>query len=194
MLELFNIHKSYAGQEILSGLSLALAPGEILCLTGPSGSGKSTALEIMAGLIRPDQGKVRRNAKIALLFQDDALIPWLNAADNLAYVLPPQTRLIPKWLERFGLSGKTYPPAMSGGMRRRLGLARAFAAEKKIILLDEPFAFLDQAWQYRVAEEIAAQVSAGTALALTAHSQDALNFPCLSGLPRQIIRLPIQKA
>ena len=191
MLELQDVHKSYAGRKILAGLSLALAAGEILCLTGPSGSGKSTALEIMAGLIRPEQGRVRRDTEISLLFQDDALIHWLNAANNLAYILPPKTRFIPRWLERFGLAGETYPPAMSGGMRRRLGLARAFAAGRKVILLDEPFAFLDQAWQETVAEEIAAQAAAGASLALTAHSPDTLNFPCLAGLPRRILPLPV---
>ncbi|MDR2503891.1 MAG: ATP-binding cassette domain-containing protein [Deltaproteobacteria bacterium] len=194
MLELVKVRKSYAGQMVVAEASLRLAAGEALCITGPSGAGKSTLLEIMAGLIRPDGGLVRRAAPASLLFQDDALIPWLTAAENLAYILPrrldeaEKTARIRRWLERFGLDGHIYPPAMSGGMRRRLGLARLFASARPLLLLDEPFAFLDQAWQEVAAREMAVAVTAGAALVLTSHDLDPLQLPCFSSTPCRIAR------
>jgi ABC-type nitrate/sulfonate/bicarbonate transport system ATPase subunit len=176
MLELSEVAKSYQGRVVVASASLKLSAGQALCLTGPSGIGKSTLLEIMAGLTKPDKGLARRDSPAAFMFQDEALIPWLTAAANIGYILPPErssaadARRIARWLDRFGLSGDRFPAAMSGGMRRRLSLARTLAAGRRLIILDEPFAFLDQAWQSAVAEEIMSQAEQGAAVVLASHS------------------------
>ncbi len=187
-LGLMAVGKSHGGRVIVASASLKIAGGETLCLTGPSGFGKSTLLEMMAGLQAPDQGRVVRNTPVAFMFQDDVLIPWLTAGDNLRYILPPglppdaARERVANWLGRFGLDGNQYPPAMSGGMRRRLSLARALASGRKTLILDEPFAFLDEAWQTAVAGEIKAQAAAGAAVVLASHTTRPLGEIDSAGL------------
>lgn len=186
LLEISGISKHFAAKEIVRSATLSLRRGEVLCLSGPSGIGKSTLLEIMAGASLPDygQGNITRRAKAALMFQDDALLPWLNAQDNIAYILPPELpgeearALALRWLKRFGLEPGQYPAALSGGMRRRLSLARTFAAGRELILLDEPFAFLDGEWQDVIAEEIESHARRGAALALTSHNRSPFARVC----------------
>lgn len=180
MLELSNVSKSFGGKTVVESASLSVNAGEILCLTGPSGVGKTTLLEIMAGLVRPDAGAVKRSADAAFLFQDDVLIPWLTAEETVAYILPKTMTENEKkecaacWLKKFELEGGLYPAAMSGGMRRRLSMARTFAANRRLILLDEPFAFLDEERRLIVAKEMAACATAGCAMVLTGHTATPL--------------------
>ncbi|MFH1060583.1 MAG: ATP-binding cassette domain-containing protein [Pseudomonadota bacterium] len=188
MIAVQGLRKSVAGRDIIAGVDLRVGAGEICCLAGPSGLGKTTLLEIMAGLRSPDAGRVERRAPVAVAFQDDVLLPWLDAAGNLDYALaalPAHQRqdLRRQWLDRFDLPGELRPAAMSGGMRRRLTLARAFAAGRPLLLLDEPFAFLDAQWQQRVAEEIGQAALAGAAIFIISHQ-----FEALSGLNCRIIR------
>ncbi len=176
MLLLQNIAKSFSGHPVLCNISLNLAPGEIVCLGGPSGVGKSTLLEIAAGLLLPDAGTVRRVCPPALAFQDDALLPWASCLENILYILSAQESLTNRvakarhWLNAFGLAADKFPPELSGGMRRRLNLARAFASERRLLLLDEPFAFLDEALQKIVAQHCLERANQGYALFLTSHS------------------------
>jgi ABC-type nitrate/sulfonate/bicarbonate transport system ATPase subunit len=176
VLEVAGIAKSYAGRRVVASASLAAARGEIICLTGPSGIGKTTLLEMMAGVISPDRGTVRRTTPPALMFQDDALIPWLSAGANIAYILSPQlpssaaAGIVARWLERFDLERNIFPAAMSGGMRRRLSLARTLASCRELLFLDEPFAFLDEVWQDIIAEELALRAAAGSAIILATHT------------------------
>lgn len=186
MLELLGVVKSFGGKAVIESATLSLAAGEVLCLTGPSGVGKTTLLEIMAGVTRPDRGTVKRDADAALMFQDDVLIPWLTAEEAIRYILPPsmaehkQREHAALWLDKFGLERGTYPAAMSGGMRRRLSIARTFAAGRRLILLDEPFAFLDEDHCRRIAEEIAAHARAGCGIVLTSHTASPLENPVFS--------------
>ncbi|MDR2077202.1 MAG: ATP-binding cassette domain-containing protein [Desulfovibrio sp.] len=176
LLEAAGLAKSRGGRPVVASASLALKRGEILCLTGPSGSGKTTLLEMLAGILPPDRGTIRQATPPALMFQDDALIPWLSALANITYILPRDlppsgaAATAAQWLERFGLEKDLLPAALSGGMRRRLSLARTFASGRELLLLDEPFAFLDDAWQEKVAAEITARASAGCAVLLATHS------------------------
>lgn len=189
MLELSRVSKSFAGKTVIESATLSLAAGEILCLTGPSGVGKTTLMEIMAGVTQPDRGTVTRNADAALMFQDDVLIPWLTAEKAITYIMSSsisaqeQRERAVFWLEKFGLEPGMYPAAMSGGMRRRLSIARTFAANRRLILLDEPFAFLDGERCGLVAEEIADHAKTGCGVILTSHTTAPFEDPRFALLP-----------
>lgn len=201
MLELSGVGKSFGGAVVIASASLTLKKGEVLCLTGPSGVGKTTLLEIMAGVTRPGRGTVKRASPPALMFQDDVLIPWLTAEEAIAYIFPPampeseQKERAAYWLKRFGLERTLYPAAMSGGMRRRLSMARAFAAGRECVLLDEPFAFLDDALCDVVADTIADCAATGCAIALASHTTAPLESARFAGLPLRCIpvdRTPVR--
>ncbi|MFN8110552.1 MAG: ABC transporter ATP-binding protein [Thermoleophilia bacterium] len=145
---------------VLRGVSLRAAPGEVVALVGPSGCGKSTVLDLLAGLLRPDGGRVRTDGReahaavghAALMPQSDSLMPWRTLLGNVAVGgrlagLPDReadarARAL---LDRFGLAGfaEHYPHALSGGMRQRAALARTVLAARGAWLLDEPFGALD---------------------------------------------------
>ena len=169
------VSKSYAGKEVIKNASLRLEGGRALALTGPSGIGKSTLLEIMAGVVKPDSGIVTMSCRPSLMFQDDALVPWLTAEDNIVmaaissveYKICRQAAAL--WLDYFELPKDATPPELSGGMRRRLNFARTLTAMRQVVLLDEPFAFLDKRWRLKVALQIASLVANGDAVALTHH-------------------------
>ncbi len=151
--------------EAIYDLSFAIGRGELVAILGKTGCGKSTTLNLISGLIRPSRGRVRvqghdpyadftrYRGKIGIVFQNDRLMPWRTAIENVALGLelnkvPRQKRLeiAASWLQRLGLSGheNNYPHALSGGMRQRVSIARAFAGEPDILLCDEPFSALDE--------------------------------------------------
>jgi len=182
MIRLIDVRKDFGGAAALPPTSLNVRSGEGLCLSGPSGCGKTTLLEIAAGIVRPDAGRVELAAGArACAFQDDVLVPWLSALDNVTLVLrgPRAARdaVARRWLARFGLAPEARPPAMSGGMRRRLNLARAFAQAPRLMYLDEPFAFLDPAWQRILVDLIRDTLNGGAAVLMTTHQNRALLKP-----------------
>lgn len=145
----------------VSDVNLTVRNGEFLSVVGPTGCGKSTLLNVAAGLIRPSSGTLSvfgkpldqgLNAQASYLFQVDALMPWKTAQDNIAAGLIFHGRrkaealgIARDWLVRVGLDGHgdKYPHQMSGGMRKRAGLAQALALDPRILLMDEPFSALD---------------------------------------------------
>jgi NitT/TauT family transport system ATP-binding protein len=169
-----DVAKSFGRRPAVGRASLRVRAGTALGLNGPSGLGKSTLLEIMAGLTKPDAGRLERAVPASLMFQDGALVPWLSALENVAYVLPGDRRQAARtaagWLERFELTPDLRPAALSGGMRRRLGLARALCPGRELLLLDEPFAFLDQRWVEAIAQLILEEVQKGTGVVVAGHS------------------------
>jgi len=174
-LRLVSVSKSFAGRAVLSDVSLAVEAGESVRLTGPSGIGKSTLLGIAAGLAAPDSGRIERPARLAMAFQQDALLPWADAFSNLTYALaalPDAKGRARTWLDAFDLAADLTPEKMSGGMRRRLSLARAFAAGAPLLLLDEPFAFLDAPWRRRIARSIDEAAARGTAVLYATHQAE----------------------
>lgn len=183
MLEFADIAIQRGGRTIVSGLSFSLARGQMLCLTGPSGIGKTTVMEIAAGLLAPDQGRRRfQKGRLAYAFQDDALIPWRTVSQNLEFVLDngrdaaAAKWTIAKWLRRLGLENAAdkYPAEISGGMRRRLNLARAFSLEADLLIMDEPFAFLDERWLQHITLYLSKELERGAAILLASHQMEPL--------------------
>jgi ABC-type nitrate/sulfonate/bicarbonate transport system ATPase subunit len=174
IIALDGVAKAAGGRPVIARADLAVAGGRGLCLAGPSGCGKTTLLEVAAGLSRPDAGSVRLGgSRPGCMFQDDVLLPWLDCRDNVAYVLhgplAARREQARPWLERLGLPLRALPTALSGGMRRRLNLARALAVRPDILFLDEPFAFLDAAWTAAVGTLLAAALDTGAAILMTSH-------------------------
>ena len=153
------------GTTALDGLSLDFPAASFTALVGPSGCGKSTALRLLAGLLAPTGGSVTRPARdqIGFVFQDPTLMAWKSAYDNIALPLKIAghkraeiDRRVIYALDLVGLSGRSaaLPRELSGGMKMRVSLARALAAEPRILLLDEPFAALDELTRLRLDDDL----------------------------------------
>lgn len=148
------------GRLALDGVDLEVAAGEFVCVVGPSGCGKSTLLDMLAGHTRPARGEVTvAGAHVrgpgpdrVMVFQEHALFPWLSVRDNVAFGLkhagvpaPEREEIVARWLGKVGLTDAAHlhPHELSGGMRQRAALARAFAMRPQVLLMDEPFSALD---------------------------------------------------
>lgn len=164
LLQLEKIYQVYGSGErrftALEDVNMTLSVGEFVALLGPSGCGKSTLLRIIAGLQQPSQGEVRYwgkvqrgvNPKASIIFQSFALFPWLSVIENVTLALqvkgveePERSRVAEELLDRVGLDGfeTAYPRELSGGMRQKVGFARAMAVEPELLCMDEPFSALD---------------------------------------------------
>ncbi|ADL08351.1 ABC transporter ATP-binding protein [Thermosediminibacter oceani] len=143
----------------LENVNLSVKEGEFLCIVGPSGCGKTTLLRIFAGLERQTHGKVYLRVKntdnplTAMVFQGDSIFPWMKVTENVEYGLrmrgiPARERkeIALKYLKLMGLEkfADYYPHQLSGGMKQRINVARAFASDPEILLMDEPFGALDE--------------------------------------------------
>lgn len=142
-----NLTVSYGEKRVLDHFSLEIPQG-VTVLSGPSGCGKTTLLRTIAGLERPESGRVEgiSPAETAILFQEDRLFPWRTVEQHLTDVLPrSRWEEVPRWLALAELEGEENrrPEALSGGMRRRLALVRCLALGGKLYLLDEPFTGID---------------------------------------------------
>ena len=154
-----DLTKYYGEKEVFSGFDLVIHGGQVTALMGPSGKGKTTLLRILSGLETPDQGQVRKEeAPLSYLFQEDRLLPWLNIYDNLALILKETMDResadgkIRQVMEDMELGGELdkLPAQLSGGMRHRVAMARAFIYPAGYLLLDEPFKGLDEALKDRI--------------------------------------------
>jgi len=159
-------HHYDTGLTALSGIELDIAPGSFVSLVGPSGCGKSTLLRVIADLIGPSEGRVTRTVdsrrgELGFVFQDPTLMPWATVRDNVALPLSLRgsaTEAANDALVRVGLGefGGSYPRELSGGMRMRASLARAIATNPKLLLMDEPFAALDEFTRFKLNDDLLA--------------------------------------
>lgn len=148
MIAMEHVDLCYGAKCVMEDFSISIPESGITALRGPSGCGKTTLLRVLAGLQIPDSGKVVgvTARETAFLFQENRLLPWRTVEQHIMDVLPKERRdEVDRWLEIVELAGerKSYPSALSGGMCRRLALARCLALGGKLYLLDEPFAGID---------------------------------------------------
>jgi NitT/TauT family transport system ATP-binding protein len=165
VIEVEKVTKSFVSDKtrilVLDSVSFSVGKDEFLCLVGPSGCGKSTLLRIMAGLEKLDSGRILFNGqpitapspKVAMVFQLFGLLPWKTALENVEVPLEvlgiakqDRVHIAEEYLRMVGLDGfeNTYPHDLSGGMKQRVGIARALALNPDVLLMDEPFSSLDE--------------------------------------------------
>ena len=150
MVELQDVAVRFGGRPVFEHVSVHIPPGAHAAVMGPSGVGKTTLLRLIAGLLRPDSGRLRvHTPRRAMLFQSPRLLPWLTALENVNTVLSDGPGTLPEamtWLQRvqLGSAAAKYPAELSGGMQQRVALARALAYGGNLVLLDEPFQGLDE--------------------------------------------------
>lgn len=169
IVEFKGVTKAFGKQTVLSDVSIPIERGKTTVIIGPSGTGKSVFIKLLVGLLKPDQGQILVDGKdvtrlkerelfevrkkFGMLFQDGALFDSMNVADNVAFPLRQHTKksereireIVAQKLAQVGLPGveHKFPAELSGGMRKRVGIARAIATDPKIVLYDEPTAGLD---------------------------------------------------
>ena len=175
LIEVVDVEKGFPSHHgtlsILNGVTFSVADNDFLAIVGPSGSGKSTLLRLVQGLDRPTGGEIRFRDRpvtdvcleMAMVFQNFALYPWLTVKENVAFGIEARgwsPDRIGEQVERYisvtGLDGfeEAYPRELSGGMRQRVGLARALAVEPAVLLMDEPFSALDPLTAESLREEV----------------------------------------
>jgi NitT/TauT family transport system ATP-binding protein len=147
MIEIDITRKSYGDQPVLGNVFLEIPAGDCVAVLGPSGIGKTTLLRIAAGLDQDFEGSVARPERVAMVFQEPTLLPWRTVGDNIKLITGIPDEAVEEALGRVGLEGRSshLPDQLSLGQRRRLSLARAFAAKPQFLVMDEPFASLDKA-------------------------------------------------
>ncbi len=206
------LSKMYASEQgdllALDRVSFRTRDSEFVCIVGPSGCGKTTLLKILAGLILPTSGEVRyegpqSDAPLnAMVFQEDSVFPWMSVLDNVAFPLeikgmsrPRRRGIAREFVNRVGLTrfAERYPRELSTGMRQRVGIARAFACNPHVLLMDEPFGALDPQMKTVLQEELITLWSAHarTVIYVTHDIDEALFMAdrvlVLSGQPGRIL-------
>ncbi|MBN1052785.1 ABC transporter ATP-binding protein [Clostridium botulinum] len=162
-IEIKNLSKAYNNEIVFEKFNLTLENSKVNCIVGKSGCGKSTLLNMLAGILKFDDGEISGITKneVSYIFQEDRLIEWLTVEENLIFALKKYydklelKEKIKSILSSLGLEDvkNKYPEELSGGMKQRVNIARAFGKPSKIILMDEPFKSLDYTLKYKIIDE-----------------------------------------
>ncbi|MBP1744875.1 MAG: transporter related protein [Firmicutes bacterium] len=162
LVQVRNLNKSFGDNRVLENLNISFEKNKITVVTGPSGCGKTTLLNIISGIEKPDSGEViLKDHSISYIFQEDRLLPDLTVYRNIEFVLkstmtPQESKpIIEKYLGlvKLASAGDKYPDQLSGGMKRRVAVARAFAYRSDLLIMDEPFKGLDDKLKMEIMEE-----------------------------------------
>ncbi len=174
LAEIKNVSKTFESDgnkiQVLDNINFTVEDNDFICIVGPSGCGKSTLLRIIVGLEKPTSGEVffkgeviaPDNPKVAMVFQNFALFPWLTVKENIELVLESRKhgeeaeKVACKYIKAVGLDGfeRVYPRELSGGMKQRVGFARALAVEPVLLCMDEPFSSLDALTSQNLKDEL----------------------------------------
>ena len=181
MLEAIQLSKSFDGKAVLSNVSIRLEKGRKYCLMGVSGSGKTTLINLLLGLIKPDSGAIRRapDLKMSAVFQEDRLLEQMTAAANIALVSKAPNAEIEQLLTALGISAESLPQPVStysGGMKRRVALARALLAEYDVLFLDEPYKGLDEETRAQVMQIVNRYTKDKTVLLITHDKEETEGY------------------
>ena len=179
-ITLDKVSRAFDGRQVLQNVSMELSRRGAVCFFGPSGCGKTTLLRLICGLDKPDSGRVNipQGTRFSCHFQENRLLPWYTAEENLRLVgedIDAQA-----WLNKVLLpeAGKLYPNELSGGMRRRVSLARALAHDSDVLVLDEPVRELDEATAGKMLELIARSVGDRLLILVTHDRTQAEKLGC----------------
>lgn len=161
MIKVTNLSHHYQELAVLEQLSLEFPKQQITAILGPSGCGKTTLLHLLAGLMKPQQGEVTSLTKLSYLFQEPRLLPWLTVRENIALVLETELSRqelelkVNQVLKATGLMNYAayYPAQLSGGLKQRVAMARAFAYPAPVLLMDEPFKSLDLKMRFQLMKD-----------------------------------------
>ena len=170
MLDFEKVCFSYGDKAVLKNFDFSIGEGRITAVLGPSGFGKTTLLELAAGFLKPQSGNIKSvcSKKCSFVFQEDRLLPWKTALENLTAVNIEKAHAM-KYLEKVGLQNDMdkYPEELSGGMQRRLAIARSLAFGGDLFFLDEPLRGLDIKTSAEILELIKSELSGKTVLMVT---------------------------
>ncbi len=198
MIQLEHLTIRYGNKLILSDFSLTLPEKGVLCLMGPSGCGKTTLLRVILGLEAGAHGQILglKPGTAAVMFQEDRLLPWFSLCENLTKVTGCSSQTAEQLLEAVELAGESdrLPEQLSGGMRRRVALARALAVSSSLLVLDEPFKGLDTALRSRLYPLIRTAAASKPVLLVTHDKSDAKALTGrilqVEGPPLHILKAP----
>ncbi|MBQ2943882.1 MAG: ATP-binding cassette domain-containing protein [Ruminococcus sp.] len=176
LLQAEGITKTYDDLTVLDNMSIEVKSGEVVALRGVSGAGKTTLLMILSGLLKPDKGKIKAKGGVNFLFQEDRLLPWLTVKENILFA--NRGADVKALLELVSLQDTEdmYPEELSGGMKRRLAIARILAGEAATVLLDEPFTGLDEDLRVQVSTRVFERLSQKAVVLVTHDSTEAKRF------------------